>query len=111
MASDGYLPFRDNIEHAAVLGVSTIVEPGGSTRTSDVAASANAHGIDLIETGLRALSPLTTGAVSRRRPPCGHRRGCCGPVSSRFAPCHERWAEWLPEDRTWNRPGRTASRS
>ena len=53
MASDGYLPFRDNIEHAAVLGVSTIVEPGGSTRTSDVAASASAHGIRLIETGLR----------------------------------------------------------
>ena len=53
MASDGYLPFRDNIEHAALLGVSTIVEPGGSTRTSEVAAGAKAHGIDLIETGLR----------------------------------------------------------
>lgn len=53
MASDGYLPFRDNIEHAAVFGVSTIVEPGGSTRTKDVAASASAHGIDLVETGLR----------------------------------------------------------
>ena len=53
MASDGYLPFRDNVEHAGALGVSTIVEPGGSTRTSDVAASADAHGIDLVETGLR----------------------------------------------------------
>ena len=53
MASDGYLPFRDNIEHAALLGVNTILEPGGSTRTSEVAASAKAHGIDLIETGLR----------------------------------------------------------
>ena len=53
MVSDGYLPFRDNVEHAAELGVSTIVEPGGSARTSEVAASAVALGIGHIETGLR----------------------------------------------------------
>jgi len=53
MTSDGYLPFRDNVEHAAAAGVTTIVEPGGSTRTSEVAASANAHGIAHIQTGLR----------------------------------------------------------
>lgn len=53
MGSDGYLPFHDTVEHAAVLNVSTIVEPGGSTRASDVAARASAYGIDLIETGLR----------------------------------------------------------
>jgi phosphoribosylaminoimidazolecarboxamide formyltransferase/IMP cyclohydrolase len=53
MASDGYLPFRDNVEHAAAAGVATIVEPGGSARTSEVAASAGAHGITHVQTGLR----------------------------------------------------------
>ena len=53
MTSDGYLPFRDNVEHAAAAGVTTIVEPGGSARTSQVADSATAHGITHIQTGLR----------------------------------------------------------
>ena len=53
MISDGYLPFRDNVEHAAAVGVTTIVEPGGSARTSEVAASAAAHGITHVQTGLR----------------------------------------------------------
>ena len=53
LASDGYLPFRDNVEHAATAGVTTIVEPGGSARTSEVAASASAHGITHVQTGLR----------------------------------------------------------
>jgi phosphoribosylaminoimidazolecarboxamide formyltransferase/IMP cyclohydrolase len=53
MTSDGYLPFRDNVEHAVDAGVSTIVEPGGSTRTSEVADSAAAHGIAHVQTGLR----------------------------------------------------------
>ena len=53
MVSDGYLPFRDNVEHAAASGVSTIVEPGGSARTGEVADSAAAHGIAHVQTGLR----------------------------------------------------------
>jgi phosphoribosylaminoimidazolecarboxamide formyltransferase / IMP cyclohydrolase len=53
MVSDGYLPFRDNVEHAAAAGVSTIVEPGGSTRAGEVAGSAAAHGITHVQTGLR----------------------------------------------------------
>lgn len=53
MTSDGYLPFRDNVEHAAVSGVSTIVEPGGSSRTGEVAECAERHGITHIQTGLR----------------------------------------------------------
>ncbi|MUL48610.1 hypothetical protein FZI85_26760 [Mycobacterium sp. CBMA293] len=31
MVSDGYIPFRDNIDVAAAAGVSCVVEPGGST--------------------------------------------------------------------------------
>lgn len=53
MVSDGYLPFRDNVEHAAEYGVTTIVEPGGSTRTAEVQAAANQHGITHVQTGLR----------------------------------------------------------
>ena len=53
LASDGYLPFRDNVEHAAAAGVTVIAEPGGSARTGEVAASAAAHGITHVQTGLR----------------------------------------------------------
>jgi phosphoribosylaminoimidazolecarboxamide formyltransferase/IMP cyclohydrolase len=53
LASDGFLPFRDNVEYAAAAGVTTIVEPGGSARTDEVAASAAAHGIAHVQTGLR----------------------------------------------------------
>lgn len=53
LVSDGFLPFRDNVDHAAEYGVRTIVEPGGSTRSDEVAAAASEHGIDLVTTGLR----------------------------------------------------------
>jgi phosphoribosylaminoimidazolecarboxamide formyltransferase/IMP cyclohydrolase len=53
MTSDGYLPFRDNVEHAAAVGVTTIVEPGGSARTGEVADAAAARGIVHVQTGLR----------------------------------------------------------
>jgi phosphoribosylaminoimidazolecarboxamide formyltransferase / IMP cyclohydrolase len=53
LTSDGFLPFRDNVEYAATTGVTTIVEPGGSARTGEVAASAAAHGITHVQTGLR----------------------------------------------------------
>lgn len=53
MVSDGYLPFRDNVEHAASAGVLTIVEPGGSTRTDEVAEAAASFGMNHIQTGLR----------------------------------------------------------
>jgi phosphoribosylaminoimidazolecarboxamide formyltransferase/IMP cyclohydrolase len=39
--------------YAAAAGVTTIVEPGGSARTGEVAASAAAHGIAHVQTGLR----------------------------------------------------------
>jgi phosphoribosylaminoimidazolecarboxamide formyltransferase/IMP cyclohydrolase len=53
MTSDGYLPFRDNVEYAAAAGVTTIVEPGGSARTGEVIGSAAAHSIAHVQTGLR----------------------------------------------------------
>jgi phosphoribosylaminoimidazolecarboxamide formyltransferase / IMP cyclohydrolase len=53
LASDGYLPFRDNIEHASLAGVRYVVEPGGSARSDDVAAACAEYGMTLTRTGLR----------------------------------------------------------
>lgn len=53
LVSDGYLPFRDNIEHASRAGVRHVVEPGGSSRSDEVAAACAEHGMTLTRTGLR----------------------------------------------------------
>ncbi|MFE7550026.1 phosphoribosylaminoimidazolecarboxamide formyltransferase [Streptomyces gardneri] len=52
-ASDGALPFRDNIDHARRHGVSAVAEPGGSIRSTDVEDACREHGITLARTGLR----------------------------------------------------------
>jgi phosphoribosylaminoimidazolecarboxamide formyltransferase/IMP cyclohydrolase len=52
-ASDGALPFRDNVDHAARHGVRWIAEPGGSIRSADVAEACREHGITLAHTRLR----------------------------------------------------------
>ena len=53
LASDGFIPFRDNIDHAARHGVSFIAQPGGSTRDAEVAEACREHGIAMVHTGLR----------------------------------------------------------
>jgi len=53
MVSDGFLPFRDNVDHAAEFGVTTIVEPGGSTRSDEVEEACIQLGIARVQTGLR----------------------------------------------------------
>ncbi|MDE0038285.1 MAG: phosphoribosylaminoimidazolecarboxamide formyltransferase [Gammaproteobacteria bacterium] len=53
LASDGFIPFRDNIDHAARHGVSYIAQPGGSTRDAEVAEACREHGIAMVHTGLR----------------------------------------------------------
>lgn len=51
--SDGYLPFRDNVDEARTHGVSYIAEPGGSVHSGEVAEACREHGIVLARTGLR----------------------------------------------------------
>jgi phosphoribosylaminoimidazolecarboxamide formyltransferase / IMP cyclohydrolase len=51
--SDGYLPFRDNIEHASRHGVSYVAEPGGSIHSGEIADACAEYGISLVRTGLR----------------------------------------------------------
>ncbi|MEV7322022.1 phosphoribosylaminoimidazolecarboxamide formyltransferase [Streptomyces sp. NPDC093970] len=52
-ASDGALPFRDNVDHAHRHGVRYIAEPGGSVRSGEVEEACREHGIVLARTGLR----------------------------------------------------------
>jgi phosphoribosylaminoimidazolecarboxamide formyltransferase/IMP cyclohydrolase len=53
LASDGFFPFRDNIDVAAKAGVRAVVQPGGSIRDADVIAAADEHGIPMVFTGVR----------------------------------------------------------
>lgn len=53
LASDGFIPFRDNIDHAARHGVSYIAQPGGSSRDAEVTRACRQHGIAMVHTGLR----------------------------------------------------------
>ncbi|SFU77509.1 bifunctional phosphoribosylaminoimidazolecarboxamide formyltransferase/IMP cyclohydrolase [Xenorhabdus koppenhoeferi] len=53
MASDAFFPFRDGIDAAAAVGVSCVIQPGGSIRDDEVIAAANEHDIAMIFTGMR----------------------------------------------------------
>ncbi len=53
LVSDGFIPFRDNIEHAQRHGVRFIAQPGGSTRDDEVEAACREYGITLVHTKLR----------------------------------------------------------
>ncbi|GAB4222657.1 MAG: bifunctional phosphoribosylaminoimidazolecarboxamide formyltransferase/IMP cyclohydrolase [Gammaproteobacteria bacterium] len=53
MASDAFFPFRDNIDLAAEMGISAIIQPGGSMRDEEVIAAANEAGIAMVFTGIR----------------------------------------------------------
>lgn len=53
LASDGFFPFRDNIDRAAKSAVSYVAEPGGSTRDEDIISAADAHGMVLVFTNFR----------------------------------------------------------
>jgi phosphoribosylaminoimidazolecarboxamide formyltransferase / IMP cyclohydrolase len=52
-ASDGLIPFRDNLDRAAPTGVRYVWQPGGSTRMDEVLAAADEHGMVMTFSGLR----------------------------------------------------------
>jgi phosphoribosylaminoimidazolecarboxamide formyltransferase/IMP cyclohydrolase len=56
LASDAFFPFPDGVEEAARVGVTAIVQPGGSVRDNEVIAVANQHGITMVLTGVRHFS-------------------------------------------------------
>lgn len=53
MASDAFFPFRDGIDNAASVGVSCVIQPGGSIRDEEVIAAANEHGMAMVFTSMR----------------------------------------------------------
>ena len=53
LVSDGFIPFRDNIEQAQKHGVRFIAQPGGSTRDKDIEAACREYGIAMVHTDLR----------------------------------------------------------
>jgi len=53
MASDAFLPFRDNLDVAAGFGIRAVIQPGGSRRDAEVIAAANEHDMAMVFTGMR----------------------------------------------------------
>ncbi len=53
MASDAFFPFRDGIDNAASVGISCVIQPGGSIRDEEVIAAADEHGMAMVFTGMR----------------------------------------------------------
>ena len=53
MGSDAFIPFRDNIDRAAMSGVRYVVQPGGSVRDEDVVAACDQYGIVMALSGVR----------------------------------------------------------
>jgi len=53
MASDAFLPFRDNLDVAAGYGICAVIQPGGSKRDAEVIAAADQHGMAMVFTGMR----------------------------------------------------------
>ncbi len=55
LASDGFFPFADNIEHAAAAGITAVVQPGGSMRDAEVIAACDRHGMAMMFTDRRVF--------------------------------------------------------
>ena len=53
MASDAFFPFRDGLDNAAKVGITAVIQPGGSMRDNEVIAAADEAGIAMVFTGMR----------------------------------------------------------
>ncbi len=53
MASDAFFPFRDGIDNAAAVGITAVIQPGGSMRDAEVIAAADEQGLAMVFTGMR----------------------------------------------------------
>ena len=53
MASDAFFPFRDGVDVAASVGITSIIQPGGSIKDDEVIEAANEADIAMIFTGMR----------------------------------------------------------
>ncbi|MDE0683034.1 MAG: bifunctional phosphoribosylaminoimidazolecarboxamide formyltransferase/IMP cyclohydrolase [Candidatus Poribacteria bacterium] len=53
LASDAYFPFPDGVEIAGEVGISAIIQPGGSVNDEPVIETADAYGMAMVLTGVR----------------------------------------------------------
>jgi AICAR transformylase/IMP cyclohydrolase PurH len=53
LASDAFIPFRDNIDRARRSGVRYLVQPGGALREEDIIAACEEYGMVMAFSGLR----------------------------------------------------------
>ena len=53
LSSDAFFPFRDGIDHASKVGVSYVVQPGGSVADKSIIDTCNEYGMGMCMTGVR----------------------------------------------------------
>jgi phosphoribosylaminoimidazolecarboxamide formyltransferase/IMP cyclohydrolase len=53
MASDAFFPFPDCVEIAHGVGITAVVQPGGSIKDKESIEYCNAHGMSMVMTGIR----------------------------------------------------------
>jgi phosphoribosylaminoimidazolecarboxamide formyltransferase/IMP cyclohydrolase len=53
LASDGFFPFDDTVRLAAGLGITAVIQPGGSVRDADSIVACNTLGLAMVVTGRR----------------------------------------------------------
>ena len=53
LASDAFFPFDDNVKLAAEVGITAIIQPGGSIRDQEVIKTADQHNITMLFTSTR----------------------------------------------------------
>ncbi|MDF2529820.1 MAG: purH [Gammaproteobacteria bacterium] len=56
LASDGFFPFRDNIDAIAKAGIKAIIQPGGSIKDEEVIKACDEYGITMVLTGARCFN-------------------------------------------------------
>lgn len=53
LASDAFFPFPDTVLEAARIGISAIIQPGGSIRDREIIDTADEHNLAMVFTGIR----------------------------------------------------------
>ena len=65
MASDAFFPFRDGIDAAANIGITSVIQPGGSMRDQEVIDAADEAGMAMLFTGAVSYTHLTLPTILR----------------------------------------------
>ncbi|MBL7086152.1 MAG: bifunctional phosphoribosylaminoimidazolecarboxamide formyltransferase/IMP cyclohydrolase, partial [Candidatus Cloacimonetes bacterium] len=53
LGSDAFFPFRDSIDTIAKLGITAVIQPGGSVRDEEVITACDENNITMVFTGMR----------------------------------------------------------